>query len=43
MIVWGFAGGGHMDGAASARLTEVGAERVIGDWDEAKCLFAAFD
>ena len=42
MTVWGFAGGGHMDAAASARLVEAGAERVVGDWEEAGALFAAF-
>jgi beta-phosphoglucomutase-like phosphatase (HAD superfamily) len=39
MRVWGFAGGGHMDEAASARLTRAGAERVVGNWKEAAALF----
>ena len=42
MAVWGFAGGGHMDLAASARLIEAGAERVVEGWDEAGARFAAF-
>lgn len=42
MTVWGFAGGGHMDAASSARLVEAGAERVVCDWEEAKGLFAAY-
>ncbi|MCF8506792.1 MAG: HAD-IA family hydrolase [Caulobacter sp.] len=42
MAVWGFAGGGHMDTAASARLVEAGAERVVSGWDEAAYLFKAF-
>jgi HAD superfamily hydrolase (TIGR01509 family) len=40
MRVWGFAGGGHMDEAASARLVAAGAECVIADWREAKVLFS---
>ena len=42
MMVWGFTGGGHMDPAASGRLMEAGAARVVGGWDEAADLFAAF-
>jgi beta-phosphoglucomutase-like phosphatase (HAD superfamily) len=42
MSVWGFAGGGHMDATASARLVEAGAERVVANWDEAASLFSAF-
>ncbi len=42
MSVWGFAGGGHMDEASSARLMEAGAERVVGDWTEAAEIFARF-
>jgi len=40
MRVWGFAGGGHMDEAASARLLHAGAERVVPDWNAASLLFA---
>lgn len=42
MTVWGFSGGGHMDGAAAARLAEAGADTVIGSWEEAGRRFAAF-
>ncbi|MDO8296549.1 MAG: HAD family phosphatase [Caulobacter sp.] len=42
MTVWAFAGGGHMDGAAADRLIEAGAHRLVGHWDEAAALFAAF-
>jgi len=42
MRVWGFAGGGHMDDAASARLIHAGAERVVPDWRTAASLFAEF-
>lgn len=42
MAVWAFAGGGHMDAAAAARLVGAGAERLVADWDEAAGLFAAF-
>ena len=42
MTVWGFAGGGHMDDASAGRLAEAGAHRVVGGWDEAAALFAAF-
>ena len=42
MRVWGFAGGGHMDEAASARLLAAGAERVLADWHEAAALFEKF-
>jgi HAD superfamily hydrolase (TIGR01509 family) len=40
MRVWGFAGGGHMDGAASERLMHAGADRVVPDWSAATLLFA---
>ncbi|MGN6516912.1 MAG: HAD family hydrolase [Rhizomicrobium sp.] len=40
MRVWGFAGGGHMDAAVSARLVEAGAERIIGHWDDVASLIA---
>lgn len=40
MRVWGFAGGGHMDEAASVRLLHAGAERVVPDWEAARMLFA---
>lgn len=42
MRVWGFAGGGHMDDAASARLMNAGAERVVPDWKAGAALFAEF-
>lgn len=42
MTVWGFAGGGHMDDAAAARLVEAGAAEVVGCWAEAAGRFAAF-
>ncbi|MDP1737450.1 MAG: HAD-IA family hydrolase [Caulobacter sp.] len=42
MTVWGFAGGGHMDAMASAKLMAAGAERVVADWGEAAVLFEAF-
>lgn len=42
MTVWGFTGGGHMSEASAGRLTEAGADRVLGHWDEAAVLFAAF-
>jgi len=42
MTVWGFAGGGHMDAAALARLMEAGAERAVGGWAEAAVLFVDF-
>lgn len=42
MTVWGFAGGGHMDAAASAKLMAAGADRVVAGWAEAASLFAAF-
>lgn len=32
MQVWGFMGGGHMDGPARTRLLEAGVERIIEDW-----------
>jgi HAD superfamily hydrolase (TIGR01509 family) len=40
MQVWGFAGGGHMDGAAHARLVGAGAARLVSDWAEAETLFS---
>lgn len=40
MRVWGFAGGGHMDDVAAARLLDAGAERVVPDWNAAALLFA---
>jgi beta-phosphoglucomutase-like phosphatase (HAD superfamily) len=40
MRVWGFAGGGHMDEAACARLREAGAERILSTWPEAAALLA---
>lgn len=42
MEVWGFTGGGHMDDEAARRLAEAGAHRIVGDWGEARGLFAAF-
>lgn len=42
MTVWGFAGGGHMDEASSARLVEAGAERIVGSWGDAAAMFADF-
>lgn len=42
MEVWGFCGGGHMDGASARRLSEAGAARLVTDWSEAQGLFAAF-
>ena len=42
MTVWGFTGGGHMDEASAGRLVEAGAHRLVGHWDEAAALFAAF-
>ncbi len=41
MTVWGFAGGGHMDERAGARLSEAGAERLLADWAEAARLWRA--
>ncbi|HWA30637.1 MAG TPA: HAD family phosphatase [Rhizomicrobium sp.] len=40
MRVWGFAGGGHMNKAASDRLLAAGAEGVLEHWDEATALVA---
>jgi HAD superfamily hydrolase (TIGR01509 family) len=40
MRVWGFAGGGHMDGNSSRRLLDVGVERVVEHWDAAVPLIA---
>lgn len=42
MTVWGFSGGGHIDGAAAARLLEAGAVELIGTWGEAGRRFARF-
>jgi HAD superfamily hydrolase (TIGR01509 family) len=42
MEVWGFLGGGHMDGDAARRLADAGAHRMVADWSEARGLFAAF-
>jgi HAD superfamily hydrolase (TIGR01509 family) len=39
MRVWGFAGGGHMNSDAAARLTIAGAERIVDDWNAAVLLF----
>ncbi len=41
MRVWGFGGGGHMDEQLTARLSDAGAERIVGNWSEARDLFAA--
>ncbi len=41
MRVWGFAGGGHMDEHAVARLNAAGAERIVDGWTEASALFEA--
>jgi len=40
MIVWGFAGGGHMDAASSERLLAAGAERVVDHWNDMPGLIA---
>ena len=42
MVVWGFGGGGHMDGPSADRLLAAGAELMVSDWDEAAVLFSAF-
>ncbi|ATQ41168.1 HAD family hydrolase [Caulobacter mirabilis] len=42
MAVWGFAGGGHMDEAAVARLRDAGADTIMATWAEAADRFAAF-
>lgn len=42
MAVWGFVGGGHMDGAAADRLRAAGVDRLIETWEEAAVAFAAF-
>jgi beta-phosphoglucomutase-like phosphatase (HAD superfamily) len=42
MTCWGFAGGGHMDGPSTERLTAAGAARVVSHWAEAEALFRAF-
>jgi len=39
MRVWGFVGGGHHDEEGGDQLRSAGAERVVGDWDEARRLF----
>jgi len=40
MRVWGFGGGGHMTERITARLSEVGAERIVATWAEAEPLLA---
>ena len=40
MTVWGFLGGAHMSARAGERLTAAGAARLVGDWTEARELFA---
>jgi beta-phosphoglucomutase-like phosphatase (HAD superfamily) len=40
MRVWGFGGGGHMTERIVARLSEVGAERIVATWAEAEPLLA---
>lgn len=42
MTVWGFSGGGHMDAASAARLTEAGADTVMETWAEVGARFADF-
>jgi HAD superfamily hydrolase (TIGR01509 family) len=39
MRVWGFCGGGHMTERITARLADVGAERIVANWAEAAELF----
>jgi HAD superfamily hydrolase (TIGR01509 family) len=41
MIVWGFAGGAHMDEPACTRLIETGVERLVADWPAFAAAFAA--
>jgi len=41
MRVWGFGGGGHMTERITARLSEVGAERIVATWAEAEPLLAS--
>jgi beta-phosphoglucomutase-like phosphatase (HAD superfamily) len=41
MRVWGFGGGGHMTERITARLVEVGAERIVATWAEAEPLLAS--
>src|SRR6185312_2160049 len=41
MRVWGFGGGGHMTERVVARLSEVGAERIVANWAEAEPLLAS--
>ena len=41
MRVWGFGGGGHMTERIVARLSEVGAERIVATWAEAEPLLAS--
>ncbi len=36
MRVWGFSGGGHMDGKAAQNLLAAGAERIIANWQDAR-------
>jgi HAD superfamily hydrolase (TIGR01509 family) len=40
MRAWGFAGGGHMDELACARLVDAGAERIVSSWAETTALLA---
>jgi len=40
MRVWGFGGGGQMTERITARLSEVGAERIVATWAEAEPLLA---
>jgi len=40
MRVWGFLGGGHAHDRMGARLSAVGAERLVRDWPEAAHLLA---
>jgi HAD superfamily hydrolase (TIGR01509 family) len=40
MTVWGFAGGGHMDAEAAARLLQAGAAQVVFHWTEARADFS---
>lgn len=41
MRVWGFTGGGHMDGASSARLLAAGAERLVVNWPAVSMLLSS--
>jgi hypothetical protein len=40
MLVWGFAGGGHMTSRIADKLSDAGAERVLTHWSQAQELFA---